>query len=250
MALSMETIQQIITNNSHRPWSLPTKRWAYYQEWNRVLFLHWRVPVELLRPLVPAALTIDTYDGQAWISLVPFTMEKIRPNGMPSFAPISNFHEINIRTYVTAGGKPGVYFHNIEAGKRLSAYLSRKLSGMPYEKATISRQQAEQAHLYTSVNPPKAFMLHAEFETGGDITSKSPLDLWLTERYCAYVPIGATLYRYNTHHLPWPLQQVQVNHLQTDYTLGGISLSRPPDAVHYSPGVQVIAWQREAIAYK
>lgn len=161
--------------------------------------------------------------------------------------PVSNFHEINVRTYVSAGGKPGVYFLSIEAGKALSAYLSRKLSGMPYEPARIKRQQTASNHSCAANNPRKAFNLQTRFQTGPALSGKSPLDLWLTERYCAYVLIGTQVYRYNIHHRPWPLQEVQVNQLHTGYRFGKISLDRSPDRIHYSPGVKVIAWKRERV---
>jgi uncharacterized protein len=241
------TINDIITHTSHRTWALPTGRWAYYQEWNRVLFLHWKVPADALQTMLPTHLTLDLHEGNAWISLVPFTMEKIRPNGIPAFSPISNFHEINIRTYVTAEGKSGVYFLNIEAQKYLSAYIARKASGLPYEKAEITRESNTIKHAYTSINQKKAFQLKAVFETGNPITHKIPLDIFLTERYCLYLDDNGQLYRYQIHHHPWDLQEVQIKNLTTAYTIGNISLHTPPDLAHYSEGVQVIAWKREKV---
>ena len=243
----MHTINNIILHTSHRPWALPSGKWAYYQEWNRVLFMHWKVPANEIQQLLPANLTLDTHNNTAWISLVPFTMEKIRPNGIPAFTPISNFHEINVRTYVTADNKPGVYFLNIEAQKYLSAYIARQLSGLSYEKSVIERQIDSIQHTYKSVNQSKAFQLNAVFETGNPVNNKTPLDIWLTERYCLYLGVNNQLYRYQIHHQPWELQEVQLKSLETVYTIGNISLNRPPDLAHYSEGVQVIAWKREQV---
>lgn len=242
-----DLIKDIIIHTSHRPWALPTGKWAYYQEWNRALFLHWKVSPGDLTPLVPANLTIDTLNNHAWISLVAFTMEKIRPNGIPAFAPISNFHEINVRTYVTADNKPGVYFLNIEAEKYLSAYIARKASGLPYEKAIISRKNELIGQAYTSFNQQKDFQLNASFETGNDLDGKTALDQWLTERYCLYLDSNHQLYRYQIHHQPWHLQEIRIKNLQSTYHIGNISLSRQPDLAHYSPGVKVIAWKREKV---
>lgn len=83
------TINDIIIHSLHRPWALPTGKWAYYQEWNRVLFLHWKVSVAELQALLPKHLTLDLHEGNAWVSLVPFTMQEIRPNGVPAFSPIN-----------------------------------------------------------------------------------------------------------------------------------------------------------------
>ena len=243
------TINDIILHTDHRTWALPTARWAYYQEWNRVLFLHWKVSATELQKLLPKRLTLDLHEGSAWISLVPFTMEKIRPNGIPAFSPISNFHEINVRTYVTTEGKPGVYFLSIEAQKYLSAYIARKASGLPYEKSAIIREINNIKHAYTSVNQKKAFHLNATFETGNPITDKTPLDIWLTERYCLYLDDNNQVYRYQIHHHPWALQEVQINNLTTAYNIGNISLHTPPDLAHYSEGVQVIAWKREKVNF-
>ena len=94
------TIQEILDRNNHRPWKIPTERWRYYQEWNRTIFLHWEVELNELKKHIPSELEIDLFEGKPWISIVAFTMEKIRPRNLPSFPPISDFDEINVRTYV------------------------------------------------------------------------------------------------------------------------------------------------------
>jgi uncharacterized protein YqjF (DUF2071 family) len=239
----------ILQSIAHRPWPLPAGRWAYYQEWNRALFLHWRVPVAHVQELLPPGLQADTINGDAWVSLVAFTMEHIRPAGLPALSQISDFDEINLRTYVTQNGKAGVYFLNIEAGKAISAYVARRLSGLPYEKATIQRTRFDGEEVYISVNPAKNFKLAAFYETGAPVQEKTPLDLWLTERYCLYQEAGPVLRCYDIHHLPWPLEQVTLANLQTAYKAGGIDLARrKPDLVHYSPGVKVLAWKATVVS--
>src|SRR5690606_29058460 len=100
--------EQLRSTTTHRTWDLPHEDWKYYQEWNEAIFLHWPVPVERLRNFVPEELIIDTLHGQAWISLVAFTMEKVRLRYLPAFPPLSNFHETNIRTYIKNGNRGGV----------------------------------------------------------------------------------------------------------------------------------------------
>lgn len=136
----MSNISEILKSTAHRPYEYPERPWWYYQEWNRALLLHYEVPYALLKKLIPKGLDIDTFNGKAYISIIPFTMERLRPRLLPSLSWISNFQEINVRTYVEVGNKKGVYFLNIEAGKYLSAILTRKLSKLPYEKANIKRE--------------------------------------------------------------------------------------------------------------
>lgn len=241
------SIPAILQNITHRPWPLPNANWKFYQEWNRSLFLHWPVDPDALREVIPAGTELDLYEGKAWISVVAFTMQKIRPKHLPFFKPISNFHEINVRTYITKDHKPGVFFLNIEAQKALSAFLSRHISGMPYEKATILRSLQNNLHTYASVNHKKQFHLHAEYTLSDAPVAKTSLDLFLTERYCAYVPIQQQLFRYNIHHVEWPVQQVAIHKLLLEYKTGNTLLTTdtPPALSHYSEGVQVVTWDKE-----
>jgi len=119
------TIQEIENTIEHRPWKLPSKQWRYYQEWNNAVFLHWKVSYDELREFVPNEIEIDEIDGSPWVSLVAFTMEKIRPRYLPQFSPVSNFDEINIRTYVKSKNKTGVYFLSIEGGKNISCKIAK-----------------------------------------------------------------------------------------------------------------------------
>ncbi len=243
----MTETDDIIQSISHRPWTLPNGQWSYYQEWNNALFLHWKVSKEELTKLIPSNITLDTFDGESWISLVAFTMEQIRPRFLPSVSAISNFHEINIRTYLTKDNKPGVYFLNIEAGNIISSFLAKLLSGLPYEKAIIYRGKKKKAQEYIGRNKSKGFRLDTTFSVGNKMVNLSELDIWLTERYCLYFDKRNKLYRYEIQHKPWQLYKVQISKLTTHYKIGNISLNRKPDLAHYSDGVKVIAWQRQNI---
>lgn len=236
----MSIITNILKNNEHRPYPLPKGNWTYYQEWNRALFLHYKVPYELLRQLVPTGLQLDSYNNDCYISLVAFTMEKIRPKQLPAISFISDFHEINIRTYVEKDGKKGVYFLNIEAGKLLSAIVAKCLSGLPYEFATIKRADNQ----YNSENKKKNFLLDVSFDIEEIILEKTPLDLWLTERYCLFLDIKESLFRYDIHHQEWNLRGLKINKLNVNYHLKNISLSPNYHLCHYSDGTQVISWNR------
>jgi uncharacterized protein YqjF (DUF2071 family) len=99
----------------HRPWPLPSGPWIMTQNWHDLLFAHWPLPADLMRKLLPETLELELYDGQAWISIVPFTMSAVRLRGTPALPWLSAFPELNVRTYVTAGGKPGVWFFSLDA---------------------------------------------------------------------------------------------------------------------------------------
>lgn len=243
----MASIKTILAAVAHRPWIMPSRSWAYYQEWNNALFLHWKVSPKELEGLIPDGLELDLFDGNAWVSLVPFTMEKIRPRGLPPFAPISNFHEINLRTYVVLDGKPGVYFLNIEASKYSSAVLAKAFSGLPYKKATMQRRQEGAKLYYTSEDEEKGIAFSVDFEIGKRKVDSTALDLWLTERYCLYLDKLDQLARYEIQHKPWDLNEVRIGSLKTIYPLGALDLSRAPDCMHYSKGVEVVAWDKEQL---
>ena len=240
----MKKIEAIMAAVNHRPWALPPGSWSYYQEWNRLLFLHFEVPLEVLRALVPASLELDAFEGKYYISVVPFTMEKIRPRHLPSVGFISDFDELNVRTYVVKEGKPGVYFLNIEAGKSLSAFVSRTLSGLPYEKATMKRSKGK----YSSQNSKKNYQLEATYHIGEAVTHKTPLQVWLTERYCLYTYGNNRLHRYQIHHKEWELKTITFEQLKVDYQLAGIHLTEAKViSPNYSDGIQVVAWSKEKV---
>jgi uncharacterized protein YqjF (DUF2071 family) len=242
----MTDLRALVQTHSHRPWPMPAGRWVWYQEWNRVLFLHWRVPVEVLQPLIPRGLELDRFDGDAWVSLVPFTMNRIRPRGLPAVSFVSDFDEVNLRTYVTDGTKAGVYFLSIHAGSALAAWLARTLSGLPYRAAQLARSIEGGTDTYRLQDDEKAISLDARFRvTPEPVPAKTAVERWLTERYCLYTADEASLYRYEIHHVEWPLQRVELVALSHSFRVGDLALSeRPPELCHYSPGVRVVAWPR------
>ncbi len=248
----MNNPKQIIQDIAHRPWGLPQGVWAYYQEWNRSLFLHWKIPTDILQSFIPHRLILDTFDKESWVSVVAFTMENVRPRGLPPFSPISDFHELNLRTYVTTDGKPGVYFLHISAHKQFSAWVAKRLSGLPYEKSEIHRTLNDGIHTYALFNRKQRIALKAEFTLKDGIRTKSALDSWLTERYCLYLDRGNKLIRYEIHHSEWKLYHIDLQKFIIDPSvlstinpgLRNLPLVGKPDMMNYSEGVKVLAWSR------
>lgn len=242
-------INQILQNVAHRPWEISQKPWRFYQEWNNAVFLHWKVLPEIIRPLIPATVELDTFHGEAWISLVAFTMEKLRVSYLPAVPGVSNFHEINLRTYVINNNKPGVYFLSIEAQKRLAVFIAKSISGLPYRKALIKRNNAGKTNTCSSINSVKGVMLDSLYEADDQEYEKTALDKWLVERYCLYFDKNDKLFRYDIHHLQWEIRKVELKHLSLQYKTGDLVLKeRRPDLFHFSPGVKVLAWPRKIVS--
>lgn len=242
-------INQILQSVAHRPWEISRKPWRFYQEWNNAVFLHWKVPAEAIRPLIPRTAELDTFQGEAWVSLVAFTMGKLRASYLPAVPGISNFHEINLRTYITRDNKPGVYFLSIEAQKLLAVFLAKSISGLPYKKSLIKRGSNGMANTYSSINSVKGFALESTFETSEDEYERTALDKWLVERYCLYLDRNDKLFRYDIHHLQWEIKKIELKHLKMQYKAGDLVLKeKQPDLSHFSPGVRVLAWPRKTVS--
>src|SRR5436190_21397121 len=116
----------------HRAIAPPARPWIMWQRWHDLLFAHWPLPPEVLRPLVPSGLTLDTFSGQAWISVVPFRMTGIRPRWLPAPPGMSATPELNVRTYVTVDGKPGVYFFSLDAALYPAVVVARTMFRLNY----------------------------------------------------------------------------------------------------------------------
>lgn len=231
-------IREVLQQVAHRPWTLPEGSWQYYQEWNHAVFLHWKVEPQLLRSWVPLPLKLDRFKDDAWVSVVIFRMERIRPKGLPPFAPVSDFDEINIRTYVEYKGMQGVHFLSIEASKRLSSYIARKVSALPYRYSKMKYGQSD----CSSENGEYQDVLNFNFKIGESIIHKSHLDIWLTERYALFQDARSDINTFDIHHVEWPLYSASITDFQFKYQRYNDLLKGSPDLVHYSPGVQVLAW--------
>src|SRR5688572_2505606 len=119
----------------HRLIPAPERPWIMWQRWHDLLFAHWPVPTDVLRTIVPAPLALDTFEGQAWIGVVPFRMTGIRPRYLPALPWLSATPEINVRTYVTVNGVPGVYFFSLDAASYPAVVVARSMFRLNYRHA-------------------------------------------------------------------------------------------------------------------
>lgn len=252
----------ILRAEEHRTFAPPRGPWVMRQTWEELLFAHWPLPVEALRSLVPSALALDTYDGHAWLGIVPFRMRDVRPRLVPSLPWLSAFPEMNVRTYVTAGDKPGVYFFSLDAGNSLAVAVARRLFYLPYFNAhfQISRESSRSSRPWDTISyscqrpdrrsplagsAPAAFS--ARYSPIGPVFASQPgsLEAFLTERYCLYsVSPRGMLYRGEIHHRRWPLQiaeaDISCNTLTQADGLPPLPNTLP--LLHYAAHLEVLIW--------
>jgi len=120
------------------------------QTWHDLLFAHWPIPAATMRPLVPSQLTLDTFDGQCWVGVVPFHMSGVSSRGFPALPGLSRFPELNVRTYVTSGGKSGVYFFSLDAANLPAVWAARAFYHLPYFHAAMTAREQDGSIHYSS----------------------------------------------------------------------------------------------------
>lgn len=233
-------VREILNTTEHRPWQMPSKKWKFYQEWKNVVFLHWPVEIEDLKNFVPKNLTIDLFEGKPWVSLLIFNLEKMRPRFLPPFPPISNFYEINLRTYVKAENKGGIYFLQLEASKIISAKLARLFTNLPYTHSNIIRE----ANYIHSTNNKASSELKLEYEIGA-IKQKKDIDAWLLERYVLFQVDNNVINKIEIHHFEWNTYALYIQNFSCIYPSFG-KIIKPPIITHFSIGVQALGWMKKA----
>jgi uncharacterized protein YqjF (DUF2071 family) len=232
---------------------LPDAPWIMTQTWHELLFAHWPVEVAALRERVPSGLPLDLYDGQAWLGIVPFHMTNVGPRGIPLPAFVSSFPELNVRTYVSLGGKAGVYFFSLDAGSSVAVSTARLLFGLPYFSATMHTEERDGVIRYTSRRVGQ--LSQAEFTaTYRPVSPPAPpvpgsLDHFLTERYCLYTADDSgRVRRLDIHHPRWALQRAEANiQVNTMADAAGIRLPSDLPLLHFSKRQDAVAWQSRGV---
>jgi len=243
----------IINENAHRPWPLPESPWLMTQSWHNLLFAHWPVDAALLRRRMPPGLPLDLYDGQAWIGVVPFRMTNVSPRFVPALPWMSEFAEVNVRTYVTVGAKPGVYFFSLDAENALAVAAARSLLHLPYFTAHMQVRYDGSRVDYSSRRTDEGAPaeLVAGYEPVGPRFHAEPgtLDYFLTERYCLYnVDARFRAYRLEIHHRRWTLQRAEATFTaNTMAEAAGIRLPAIAPVLHFSPRQDTLAWGPETL---
>jgi uncharacterized protein YqjF (DUF2071 family) len=239
----------MVDDIGHRPWPPPEMPWIMTQSWHDLLFAHWPVDARQLQERLPAGLPLDTFDGQAWIGIIPFHMTNVAPRGVPSIPFVSAFPELNVRTYVTLHGKPGVYFFSLDAGSALAVAAARTLFGLPYYAAEMSVTEANGDILYSSRRETRIGGIgefEARYHPIGPVQPPAPgtLEYFLTERYCLYTVDDAFhAKRLEIHHRPWPLQRAEARiTVNTMADAAGIRLPSTAPLLHFAKRQDMVAW--------
>jgi len=242
----------ILTDTAHRPWPMPPGPWVLTQTWNDLLFAHWPVAADRLRDLVPARFDLDLFDGQAWVGVVPFQMTNVTPRLVPALPWISAFPELNVRTYVRVGDKPGVYFFSLDAGNPLAVGAARTLLNLPYFTAEMRVDTDGRRVDYASRrrSPPSA-EFRASYRPHGyaEPPAEGTLEYFLTERYCLYATDHQRrAYRLEIHHPPWQLETANADiAINTMADAAGIALPAAPPLLHFSRRQDAVCWAPERI---
>ena len=244
--MSLDPASQAVTAEIDRV--APTRRTegrpVGHQRWRALLFLHWPVPVDVLRPLVPPGLQIDTFEGVAYVGLVPFAMRRVRPWWSPERVAF-DFLETNVRTYVHVEGQaPGVYFFSLDASSRVAVAVARRQFGLPYYYARMRLTRAGDILTYAGRRlggrGPRSFVRAVPGEHLGPSRSGT-LEHFLLERYILHVEGRDGLMQGRVHHTPYPVRRARVLELG-DELIAATGLPRPtlpPPLVHYAAGVDV-----------
>jgi uncharacterized protein YqjF (DUF2071 family) len=245
------------TSNSPRP--LPSGRWVMTQRWNDLLFAHWPIPPSSIARFIPDGLRVDTFQGSAWIGVVPFWMDRIKLHGFPPIPFTRSFPELNLRTYVRDEQTctPGVYFLSLDANNLLAVAFARTVYGLPYHWAEMRLQQRSEREFsfysrrrttgrpvvfnarYRGLGPTRQL---AESRSGS-------LEYFLTERYCLFSRDRAGQpMRASVHHVPWPLEEAEAEIAQNDLAAAiGIQLPDQSPVLHYSRRLAVYVWQLQGL---
>ncbi|QDU80683.1 hypothetical protein Pla110_24150 [Polystyrenella longa] len=234
------------------PTRRPNEKPVGFQAWKNLFFLHWTVPVEIIRAAVPAPLELDLYQGNAWLGIVPFQMRSVRPAWLPPVPGMSNFLETNVRTYVHYRGEPGVWFFSLDANATIATLVARYCWNLNYCRGRLTLKEQSDLFQWTG----RRWWPGSEFgECGYDIqieldpTQKEfqtaiagSFEHFLVERYLLFTQTKAgRLLRGQVHHHPYRFQTVKAAHYTgtLEKPLALPALAETPDHTLFSPGVSV-----------
>jgi uncharacterized protein len=243
-------VDRILRQTAHRPDPLPDGPWVLAQDWNDLLFAHWPVEASALRRLVPPALEIDLYDGAAWVAVTPFEMSGVRPRFVPPLPFVSQFLEVNCRTYVRHGGRRGIWFFSLDCTSLAVVALAGSAWHLPYFAAEIEMQRTGDRIEYLCrrrADAGPSALLAVSYGPDGPRREPAPdtFEHWAVERYCLFSEDGpsGSLWRGDIHHEPWVLQpavaRIEENTLPA---AAGISVPRSEPRLAFARRAEVLTW--------
>jgi uncharacterized protein len=235
----------VLRETDHRPWPVPERPWVMAQTWDDLVFIHYRVEAETIARHVPRGLEIDQHDGSAWLGVTPFVISGFRLRGMLPLPLVSTFPELNVRTYVTAADKPGIWFFSLDTSSRLAVEGARRAYKLPYFLARMSVSRRGETIDYTSDRtgePGRRF--EASCRPAGEPfnAAAGTLEHFLTERYCLYAIDRGRLQRAEIHHPRWPLQPAEAEIAANTMPPPRLEPAPERPLCHYSRRQDVVIW--------
>jgi uncharacterized protein len=241
-------MHRVLQFTEHRPFPVPDLPWVMRQRWDDVLFLHWPVPPDVLRPHIPDEVELDLYDGAAWIGIVLFEVKGLRGRFLPPLPFTSTFPEVNVRTYVRKNGKPGVYFFSLDTTNKLAIKAARTGYSLPYFFADVSMDRSSTEVNCRSIRKerglPRETLQVTYRPTGKEIPNEEgSFEHWMAERYCLCSLFGDELFRTDIHHRKWALESVDIeltSNTMAQYVPREYFSSAPK--AHYSISKNTLFW--------
>ena len=239
---TLPTLQQRLAQREK-----PNAKPIMFQKWRDLLFLHWTFDPEQIQRTVPEGLIVDTFEGKAYVGIVPFFMRDVRPRFLPAVPGISNFMETNLRTYVFDDqGIPGVWFYSLDANQMLAVEMAKLLTGLPYFHASMQSRRdgsGEIEYRLQRYGPRKAVecVYHYRGEGSSQPAEPGTLDFFLAERYVLFSLRGGKIFKGMVHHSPYPLQKARASRWDENlFLLDGLEPpGRAPEHTSFSSGVDV-----------
>ena len=230
-----------------------------YQKWRDLLFLHWEIDPEIIELRLPEGLHADTFEGKAYLGITPFFVLDARPIFTPAVPPVSNFPEVNVRTYVFDNeGNPGVWFYSLDASQRLAVEAANIFFHLPYHTSEIEAVHKPEEVVFSSRRKEnEALSARSRFRysyTGEEFFAESKtFDFFLIERYLLFTKDMETgqIYSGRVHHRPYPLYKAEVKEFDENLLLvnGFAPTGRPPDHQVFSSGVDVEVYSLEKVIF-
>jgi uncharacterized protein len=242
-----------LTETAHRPWPLPSGSWLMGQTWEDLFFAHWRVAAAAVRELVPAGLTVDEHDGSAWLGVTLFELTGLRLRGTLPLPVVSSFPVLNVRTYVTAAGKPGIWLFSLDTPSLVAGEVARRVHKQPSFHARISLERDDGRILGSAARREglRPFVFEGSYRPDGDPSEPEPgtLEHFLAERYCVYASDESGLYRGEIHRLPWRIRPAEASIELNTMPPDGLELQGEP-LCHLAERQDVVIWPLEQISGK
>lgn len=238
--------QDILNQTTHRGFPLPNSDWAAYSEWKNVLMLHWKVDASLVKHLLPPQLSVDTFEGGAWVTICVASIDNFRNKLLNIIKQGFSFDQITMQTYVLHQGKPGLFVFNQELEKSFTKNIYQRIFKLKQGETIFQREYQNGLHKFFAKNDFTGFKLGLHYTSQQEIAPCALTD-WLSNRFKYFYEKDDELFEYNVHHTTWQFSQVDIEKFKVYFNFGGLFLSQQPDLAYHSKGIQKLFWPKNLI---